>query len=530
MGFQQGLSGLDAADKNLQVIGNNVANSNTVGFKASTAQFADVYANALGAGGGAQIGIGTSVAAVTEQFAQGNITTTNNPLDLAINGQGFFRVATGNAITYTRDGEFQLDKNGYIVNALGQNLTGYSAANGVVTPGALANMQISSAILPPSATTTTTVGVNLAVNPSPQVTAAFNPADSTTYNFSIPETLYDSLGQSHTAALYFVNASPNNWYVYTNVDGQTANSTTQTSNLQLQQALSNAAAAAAQVEGASTSQISSIQSAVTTAAAAAGATPSSIQAAASGAAITSGLSSANAGIIGTIEYTIATAAQSPGATSASISSAASGAAVSAGMTSAQALTIQGSVAIVPNAGAASPKNLQFTTGGSIVSSTASGSVSVNLNNGAAPLTIAENFAPTTQYGGSFGTNSLTQDGFATGQFSNFSIDKSGIVTGSYSNGKTQILGQVALANFTNVNGLEDLGNNQYSDTLASGAALIGPPGTASLGVLQSSSVEGSNVNLTAELVNLISAQRTYQANAQSIKAEDTVLQTIVSGL
>ncbi len=215
MGFQQGLSGLNAADKDLQVIGNNVANSNTVGFKSSTAQFADVYANSLGAGGGSsQIGIGVSVAAVTEQFAQGNISTTNNPLDLAVNGSGFFRISSGNTISYTRDGQFQLDKNGYIVNSLGQNLTGYSAVNGVVTPGALTNLQISSASLPPKATTTTTIGANLSSSATvPTASGSFNPADPTSYNFSTPETLYDSLGQAHSATFYFVNAAPNTWNV-----------------------------------------------------------------------------------------------------------------------------------------------------------------------------------------------------------------------------------------------------------------------------------------------------------------------------
>ena len=487
MGFQQGLSGLNAADKDLQVIGNNVANSNTVGFKSSTAQFADVYANSLGAGGGSsQIGIGVSVAAVTEQFAQGNISTTNNPLDLAVNGSGFFRISSGNTISYTRDGQFQLDKNGYIVNSLGQNLTGYSAVNGVVTPGALTNLQISSASLPPKATTTTTIGVNLSSSATvPTASGSFNPADPTSYNFSTPETLYDSLGQAHSATFYFVNAAPNTWNVYTTVDGSSVNAT-QTNASQLSEALATAASAAS-AAGATSAQITSIQNAINTAAA------------------------------------------SPPVTSAALGAAASGAATSAGLTSTQALTIAGAVDMVPNSGSPAPTLLQFNSGGS-VTGTASGSLTVSLTNGAAPLTFTEDFSQMTQYGGNFGVNSLTQNGYTAGQLSNYSIGKDGTISGSYSNGQTQILGQVALANFTDPNGLTDMGNNQYGETLASGSALIGPPGTSSLGVLQSSAVEGSNVDLTAELVNLISAQRNYQANAQSIKAEDTVLQTIVSGL
>ncbi|MHB1099063.1 MAG: flagellar hook protein FlgE [Burkholderiales bacterium] len=486
MGFQQGLSGLNAADKDLQVIGNNVANSNTVGFKSSTAQFADVYANSLGGGGNSQVGIGVTVAAVSEQFAQGNISTTNNPLDLAINGQGFYRISAGNAISYTRDGQFKLDKNGYIVNSLGQNLTGYSAVNGVVTPGALGNLQISSASLPPKATSTTTIGANLSSSATaPTASGSFSPTDPTSYNFSIPETLYDSLGQTHAATFYFVNAAPNTWNVYTTLDGTSVNGT-QTNSSQLSAALSTAAAAAT-AAGATASQITAIQSAISTAAA------------------------------------------SPPVTSAALGAAASGAATSPALTSTQASTIAGAVDMVPNSGSAASMLLQFNSAGSITG-TASGSLTVNLTNGAAPLTFTEDFSKVTQYGGSFGTNSLVQDGYTAGQLSNYSIGKDGLISGSYSNGQTQILGQVALANFTAPNELTDLGNNQYGETLASGSALIGPPGTASLGVLQSSAVEGSNVDLTAELVNLISAQRNYQANAQSIKAEDTVLQTIVSGL
>lgn len=493
MGFQQGLSGLNAADKNLQVIGNNVANSNTVGFKSSTVQFADVYANSLGGGGSSQIGIGVTVSSVAEQFAQGNISTTSNPLDLAINGQGFFRVSSGNTISYSRDGQFQLDKNGYIVNSLGQNLTGYSATNGVVTPGALANLQISSASLPPKATTTTAIGANLSSQATPPGTTPFNSTDSTSYNFSIPETLYDSLGQTHSATYYFVNTAPDSWTVHTYVDGSPADIQT-ASSLAGSAVTASEAAATALVPSAplTATQITTLTTAVNTAAGTAGATPATVAAAA------------------TADPTL-TAAQ-----------------VAAINTAVSALPAIGS----PSSAASSTVN--FSTGGAVILTGASAPTnltkSITLTNGAAPLSFSLDFSKMTQYGGSFGTNSLTQDGYAPGQLSNYSIGKDGIISGSYSNGQTQILGQVALANFTNPNGLTDLGNNQYGETLASGSALIGAPGTASLGVLQSSAVEGSNVDLTAELVNLISAQRTYQANAQSIKAEDVVLQTIVSGL
>ena len=137
MSFQQGLSGLNASSKNLEVIGNNVANANTFGAKSSRAEFADMYATAMNGAGSSGAGIGVSVGAVAQQFTQGNITSTGNPMDLAINGAGFFQVSdTSNQVLYTRNGQFKLDKDGYIVNNQLQKLMGYPAnAQGVVQPG-----------------------------------------------------------------------------------------------------------------------------------------------------------------------------------------------------------------------------------------------------------------------------------------------------------------------------------------------------------------------------------------------------------
>ena len=162
MSFQQGLSGLNASSKQLEVIGNNVANANTVGFKQSRAEFADVFANSLTGGGAVQIGIGTKLSNVAQQFTQGNITSTNNSLDIAINGGGFFRMSNNGAITYSRNGQFQMDKFGYIVDASNKRLTGYAAdAAGVLSTGAPAELNINTADLQP-ATTSAIIGlVNL---------------------------------------------------------------------------------------------------------------------------------------------------------------------------------------------------------------------------------------------------------------------------------------------------------------------------------------------------------------------------------
>jgi flagellar hook protein FlgE len=144
------------------------------------------------------------------------------------------------------------------------------------------------------------------------------------------------------------------------------------------------------------------------------------------------------------------------------------------------------------------------------------------------LPVSINFTGSTQYGAATSEKKSTQDGYTAGHLQRFSASADGIILGQYSNGQSQALGQIVLANFANPNGLTPLGNNAWAETSNSGVPLIGAPTTGSLGVLQSSAVENSSVDLTAELVNMITAQRVYQANAQTIKTQDSVLQTLVN--
>jgi len=409
MSFQQGLSGLNVAAKNLDVIGNNVANSSTVGFKTSQTQFSDVYAASLAGGGGLQAGIGTKVSTIAQQFTQGNISVTNNPLDVAINGKGFFRVDQQGTIFYTRNGQFQLDKDGYIVTAAGENLTGYAAnSSGAILPGALVNLQLSSADIAPSATATAESLVNLDSRATviPAATA-FNLTDPTTYNSSTSMTVYDSLGNAQNYSLYFKKTASNTWEVYTS--------------------LTNA------VGSATTAQ----------------------------------------GLLTTLTFNSSGALTAGGSASETLSAA-------------------------------------------------------DLGTGAAALTFTVDFAGTTQFGSNFGVNAITQDGYASGRLTGFSIGDDGIVQARYSNGQNVAQGQIVLANFTNPQGLQPMGNTLFAETATSGQPLVGGPGSGSLGVLQASATEDSTVDLTQELVNMITAQRVYQANAQSIKTQDQVLQTLVN--
>lgn len=477
MSFQQGLSGLNAASKNLEVIGNNVANANTVGFKQSQAQFADVFASSMSGAGTSQVGIGTQVAAVAQQYTQGNISSSNNPLDIAINGNGFFRMSNNGAVTYTRNGQFHLDKGGYIVNSSGLRLTGYVAdANGVISPGAPVDVKISSADKPPSATTKAGLLLNLDSRSVVRVPAVtFDAADPTTYDHTTSAGVYDSLGNPHTLQTFYVKTGPNTWDVFAANDGM---------------------------------EITKL--AATEAAALPGATPTTIANAAIAA--VPGLTAA--------QQTAVTAAVTAAATAASL------------LPSATPTTIaNAAVAAVP---ATTIGKLVFNASGTLDTALSSAlplTVSLPLfpaTGATKPLTVVVDFTGTSQFGSNFGVNAMTQDGYASGRLTGFSAGEDGIITGRYTNGQTTKLGQIVLGNFANPNGLASLGNNQWAETATSGLALVSTAGSGGLGVLQSSATEDSNVDITAELVNMITAQRLYQANAQTIKTQDQVLQTLVN--
>lgn len=407
MSFQQGLSGLNAASKQLEVIGNNISNANTVGFKQSRAEFADVFANSLNGGGASQIGIGTKVSSVAQQYTQGNITATNNSLDIAINGGGFFRMSNNGAITYSRNGQFQMDKFGYIVDAESKRLTGYSASTtGVLSSGAPTELNIDTGDLQPSATATVVGLVNLDSRNTPLPAAGFDPADPTTYHNSTAVTVFDSLGNSHTLQSFFVKTAAGAWDVFTAADG----------------------------------------------------VPTTVL-----------------------------------------------------PTPTASLTFTGTgIAPTVTPSNAAPVSFAVTTGAT------------------SPVPMTLDYSGSTQFGSNFSVNSLSQDGFTSGRLAGFNTGSDGTIVGRYTNGQSRILGQVVLANFVNPNGLQSLGGNAWAESASSGASLVGTPNTGSLGVLQSSAVEDSNVDLTAELVNMITAQRVYQANAQTIKTQDQVLQTLVN--
>lgn len=410
MAFQQGLSGLNSASKNLDVISNNVANAATVGFKGSRALFADVFASSLNGAGASQVGIGSKIAAVSQEFGQGNVTSTNNPLDVAVNGNGFFRVSKDGTISFTRNGQFHLDPDGYLVNTESQRVTGYgvdASANIIAT--APIDIRLQTADIPPLSTTVFRFGANLDAGASQPASAVFNTADPTSYNNTTSGSVYDTLGNSHVFSYYFVKTpTSGQWNVYAAVDG------TATSNVDL------------------------------------------------------------------------------------------------------------------GAGSGNPLTLDFDSTGALTTAMPA-SASLTIGGGAAsPITFSLDMSAMTQFGSPFSVNSLFQDGYGSGRLAGVNIGADGTIKGRYTNGQSQNLAQIVLAQFANPNGLKSLGQNQWADSPDSGLPVIGTPGSGSLGVVQSSAVEDSNVDLTAELVAMITAQRFYQANAQSIKTQDEVMQTLVN--
>ncbi|MFZ2973814.1 MAG: flagellar hook protein FlgE [Ferribacterium limneticum] len=431
MAFQQGLSGLNSSSKALDVAGNNIANASTVGFKSSATHFADVYGASLQGGGGSQIGIGSTLGAVMQQYTQGNITSTNNPLDIAINGTGFFGLTQNGSVSYSRNGQFHLDKDGFIINDQNRKLLGVLADSTGSIPQQPPTDQLKVDFVTgtPNPTSTAALTANLDSRQKIPDQAPFDPTDPDTYNSSTAMTVYDSLGNPHTLSYYFVkSATANQWDAYMDVDAKPANYT---------------------VTG-------------------------------GGATVTL---DANQQLYFTSSGTLDTTAPAPATTTPFV------------------LAVP---AVDPGNGRAF------------------------LATGASALTFNINVSNLTQFGSPFAVNDLTQNGFAPGNLAGVSVSKDGIVQARYDNGQTRDIGQVALFNFRNPNGLSSIGNNQWSETADSGQPTPGNPNAGIFGVLQASAVEESNVDLTAELVNLIVQQRNYQASAQSIKTQDQILQTLVN--
>ncbi|MGE0115392.1 MAG: flagellar hook protein FlgE [Steroidobacteraceae bacterium] len=403
MAFGIALSGISSAQTDLDVTANNIANSQTTGFKESRTEFAELFSTSLQGVSSLQPGNGVRVARIAQQFGQGNIQTSSNSLDMAINGSGFFVVSDAGALQYTRAGAFTTDANGIVVNAAGQRLQVYPALNnGAFNTSTMGDLQVQTTQNAPAATTSAQTVFNLPANANQPTSATFDPTDASSYNNATSVTVYDSLGAAHTSTLYFVKtAVPNQWQSRLYVDGT---------------AVGGAQALAYSSSGALT-------------------TPATGQV---------------------------------------------------------------------NFGTYTPTT------------------------GANALSIDFDFSKTSQYGNTFGVTSVSQNGYTTGQLTGITVDATGVVQANFTNGQSTSLGQVALVNFANPQGLQKVDGTNWAETFASGQPVLGESGASGFGQLQSGAVEASNVDVTKQLVNMIVAQRNYQANAQMISTEKNITETIIN--
>jgi flagellar hook protein FlgE len=403
--FSIALSGLSAASTALDITSNNIANADTVGFKNSQAEFADVYASGAVNLNTATGGEGVRIVTAAQQFNQGtSVTEASTPLDMEINGNGFFTMNSPSGTVYTRNGQFSEDQNGNVISSTGQFLQVYPpTANGGFNTGALQNLNLQSAQSAPLATTGANVILNLPSNATPPTVTPFDPTNPNSYNQSTSTTVYDSLGNSYPATLYFSQTTtPGVWNVNTTVNGT---------------------------------------------------------------------------VVGTTP----------------------------------------------------PPQLTFSATGA-VTNPANGTLNFNgfaPTNGAAGMGLALNFSQSTEFGTQFGVTSIIQNGYTTGQLSTVSIDTSGVVSAVYTNGRSTQLGQLAIANFPNPQGLQQLGNTNWAQTFSSGTVVQGTAGSAGFGNISSNALESSNVDLTTELVSMITEQRAFQANAQVITTADQMSQTVI---
>jgi flagellar hook protein FlgE len=401
MALNQALSGINAAQDQLNVISNNIANAGTVGFKGSTAQFAEVYAVTGLNLSSVAMGSGAELTGVAQGFSQGDLETTNGSLDMALSGNGFFIVNNGTGNQYTRDGAFHEDANGNVVTADGSKLQVYppNAAGGFNT-STLTNLQLNTAQSAATPTSTITVSSNLPAGASLPVDTPFSPTDANSYNNASSLTVYDSQGGSHSATVYYVKTANNTWNANLYIDGNSAGTAAMTFN--------------------------------------------------------------SAGTL-----------------------------------------------VTPANG-----NLTFTP--------------TQPTNGATfPATMTLNVSNSTQFGTAYAPGTINQNGFEAGVLENVEIGTDGIVTAVYSNNQTSQLGQIAVANFANLQGLQQVGNNRWLATQSSGTAVLGTASVGQFGNIEQGQLETSNTSdTTAQLVNMIQAQQDYEANSQMLGTVNSLSQTL----
>lgn len=534
MPFRIALSGLNASTAELNVIANNVANSSTTGYKKSRAEFADIFASSsLGTTANA-IGAGVKVSSISQQFTQGNVGFTDNNLDIAISGQGFFTMDDNGVRVYSRAGGFGVDREGYVVNSQAQKLIAYQANSTGGITGATGTLRLDTSDIAPGATSNILMGLNLDASDDIPL------ANVTTSNVILggTQTLDTTTSPVTTAAFDMVDSYGN--ATVGNTVRWTYSGAGNVWNAELREGGNPTAPPTTALVDIGTTQSVTFTW-----------PPNNNTPTVSMMMDTSGLSQNTGG--GSNISAVANGAVQGGFTVNDTSS----------YNSSTSLTIYDSLGAdhlgtayfrktgtpnvwemhtyVDGVNVSGPDILTFSTIGELQSivpgtgATATNSLlttpaftPTNTGGLPEPMQLTFDLSKVNQFGSNFTVNSLVQDGYATGRLSGVDISDVGVITARFTNGQSRTLGQIALARFPNDQGLRQLGDTSWAETYDSGAPLIGSPGSGSLGLISSGALEGSNVDLTEQLVGMITAQRNFQANAQVITTADTITQTIIN--
>ena len=500
------ISGLNASSKELDVIGNNIANSNTMGFKAGKTYFANVLSQSLsgGSSGMMQIGQGVTVADVATQFGQGSLESTSSGLDLAIDGSGFFITQDSDGSQYfTRAGAMHIDGNGFLVDINNYRIQGYA-------PGAatLGDVNTSGAQSAPDTSTTFSVGLNL------------DARTATGDNFYSSQTIFDSLGAAHTLAVT---------YTKTEGDGTWAAAVTLDGNAVTSQSYSGVAFdGSGNLE--SVYRSSATDSEVTAGDGTVSAT--TIASGHEGNIFQSGTLTLTRGA-DDLTWSIAST-QYPTARILSTGTAGVDDTLTIDLDSTGTADITLSLAgtwasadtatVTLTQTAASPADISVGINGALLANGAT----IGAANTLTWDFVSANAQTITGYASASAVKSLYNDGYPSGVLKSLAIEGDGTITGYFTNGQTTSLGQIALADFANPWGLKKMGQNLFSETLTSGQAIINNPGSGGLGEVKSNSLEMSNTDIGTEFINMITAQRAYQASAKIITTTDDMMTALMN--
>jgi flagellar hook protein FlgE len=501
------LSGLNADSTALNTIANNLANMNTTGFKSQTTNFSDLFYQEVGANGAGdeiQAGTGVQVASNSTDFSGGSISSTGVSTDAAIDGTGFFVLDGGSGgQLYTQDGNFQLSSNGTLESSAGLAVMGYAATKGVVnTNGGLVDINIpTGTVMQPAATSSFSMTQNL------------NSQSAVGASTSGQVQVYDSLGNTYEATVTYTNQGNNTWgYSVTMPDTLIPNSST--------------------AAGVTTANYNFGSNGVTLATVDPGTNLTITGPTPSGSATISAPTVTAGETVAAYVTALNTAITAAGITGTTVASNAAGKMTITGT----GISVAGTVIQDPIASAAATGTLTFDSSGNLVSpaTNVSGINFAGLSDGAATLNLnfdlygASGTGNISQTAATSSTSATSQNGYASGQYESFTINGSGVISATYSNGQTQNVGQLGIATVSNVQGLVNLGSSQYEATAASGTAAIGVAGSGGRGDIDGSSLEASNVNISAEFSDLIVAQRAFEANSKTVTTFDSVTEETIN--